>query len=129
MISKNLQIFSLQPKLYNFAFSLKFQKFFLITRTIFSHGRSKQFWLLNTISSYLENYCLQCQSVWFIEYVLKYIGNRFSIFFSKFLIFFKFVSVLKHGATKMSLNIASVYIQENWTKSTQGIHFKKHSWQ
>ena len=32
------------------AFSLEFQKFFLITRTIFSHSRSEQFWLQNTIS-------------------------------------------------------------------------------
>ena len=41
MISKHLQIS---------AFSLKFQKFFSITRTIFSHSRSEQFWWQNTIS-------------------------------------------------------------------------------
>ena len=32
------------------AFSLKFQKFFLITITIFSHTRSEQIWKQNTIS-------------------------------------------------------------------------------
>ena len=32
------------------AFSLQFQKFFLITRTIFSYSRSEQFWKQNTIS-------------------------------------------------------------------------------
>ena len=32
------------------AFSLEFQKFFSITRTIFSHSRSEQFWQQNTIS-------------------------------------------------------------------------------
>ena len=31
------------------AFSLEFQKFFSITRTIFSHSRSEQFWQQNTI--------------------------------------------------------------------------------
>ena len=31
------------------AFSLEFQTFFLITRTIFSYGRSEQFWQQNTI--------------------------------------------------------------------------------
>ena len=31
------------------AFSLEFQKFFSITRTIFSHSRSEQFWYQNTI--------------------------------------------------------------------------------
>ena len=32
-----------------FAFSLEFQKFFLITRTVFSQSRSEQFWKQNTI--------------------------------------------------------------------------------
>ena len=33
------------------AFSLEFQKFFSITRTMFSHSRSEQFWEQNTISA------------------------------------------------------------------------------
>ena len=43
MISKILQI-------------LKFQKFFPITGTIFSHSRSKQFWKQNTIFCFLIFY-------------------------------------------------------------------------
>ena len=33
------------------AFSLEFQKFFSITRTIFSHSRTENFWQQNTISA------------------------------------------------------------------------------
>ena len=52
--------------------------------------------------------------------------SKFDIFqFFLNLTFFQKWSAQKHSATKMSLNIASVYLQENWTKSTQGIHFKK----
>ena len=44
--------------MYNFAFSLEFQKSFSITRTIFSHSRSKQFWKQNTISKPILLYAL-----------------------------------------------------------------------
>ena len=45
------------------AFSLEFQNFFLITRIIFSHSRSEQFWLQNTISlnELHVNICIQDQ--------------------------------------------------------------------
>ena len=66
----------------------------------------------------------------FRKYIFtKYIYIKISKFdiFQFFLnfTFFQKWSAQKHSATKMSLNIASVYLQENWTKSTQGIHFKK----
>ena len=41
------------------AFSLKFQKFFSITRTIFSHSRSEQFWYQNTIFRFLDKIWLK----------------------------------------------------------------------
>jgi len=40
------------------AFSLEFQKFFLITKTIFSHSRSEQFWKQNTICSAMQLWSL-----------------------------------------------------------------------
>jgi hypothetical protein len=38
-------------------FSLELQKFFSITRTIFSHSRTEQFWKQNTISTNLWLHC------------------------------------------------------------------------
>ena len=46
------------------AFSLEFQKFFSITRTIFSHSRSEQFWKQNTNS---RLHC--CQAAWLSQVI------------------------------------------------------------
>ena len=52
------------------AFSLEFQKFFSITRTIFSHSRSEQFWKQNTIyaSAFSRDFSL------IFYYLLRYIN-------------------------------------------------------
>ena len=46
-----------------FALSLEFQKFYLITRTIFSHSRSEKFGIQNTISEKVKKELEICVNV------------------------------------------------------------------
>ena len=69
------------------AFSLEFQKFFLITRTIFSNSRSEQFWqqipgLVTTSNSILSDIFTQMSSaLWSIFYSVKTTSIYKEIFF------------------------------------------------
>ena len=68
-VSKILQILGL---------SLEFQKFFSITRTIFSHSRSEQFWWQNTIFSLPIN-LLSSNDTWSVTSRLVELFNCGSI--------------------------------------------------
>ena len=59
------------------AFSLEFQKTFSITRAIFSHSRSEQFWQLNTITSDLLQLYVHCKPSYINIFLYRIINFLF----------------------------------------------------